>query len=67
MVNADVLGVVLNFLPVKGPDAYAYSYYSYDAAPPPRTKRGNRNARDGKKQRSSAPDAVQPPHDHATH
>lgn len=30
MVQADVLGVVLNRLPVKGPDAYAYSYYSYD-------------------------------------
>jgi capsular exopolysaccharide synthesis family protein len=29
MVEADVLGVVLNRLPIKGPDAYAYSYYSY--------------------------------------
>jgi capsular exopolysaccharide synthesis family protein len=29
MVQADVLGVVLNRLPTKGPDAYAYSYYSY--------------------------------------
>lgn len=35
MVNADVLGVVLNFLPSKGPDAYAYSYYSYAAPKPP--------------------------------
>jgi capsular exopolysaccharide synthesis family protein len=31
MVEADVLGVVLNLLPAKGPDAYSYSYYSDDA------------------------------------
>lgn len=30
MVGATLLGVVLNFLPVKGPDSYAYSYYSSD-------------------------------------
>lgn len=29
MVQADVLGVVLNRLPTKGPDAYTYGYYSY--------------------------------------
>lgn len=29
MVNADVLGIVMNRLPAKGPDAYAYSYGSY--------------------------------------
>lgn len=35
LVGADVLGVVLNRLPAKGPDAYSYSYYSHtDAAPP---------------------------------
>lgn len=28
MVGATVLGVVLNRLPAKGPDAYAYAYYS---------------------------------------
>lgn len=28
MVEARLLGVVLNRLPVKGPDSYAYSYYS---------------------------------------
>ncbi|WLQ07131.1 polysaccharide biosynthesis tyrosine autokinase [Arthrobacter oryzae] len=33
MVEADLLGVVLNLLPMKGPDAYAYAYYSYDANP----------------------------------
>jgi capsular exopolysaccharide synthesis family protein len=30
MVGSTVLGIVLNRLPVKGPDAYAYSYYSHD-------------------------------------
>lgn len=29
MVGSNILGVVLNLLPVKGPDAYAYSYYSH--------------------------------------
>ncbi|MHA7287343.1 tyrosine-protein kinase domain-containing protein [Arthrobacter sp. MDT3-44] len=33
MVNADLLGVVMNFLPTKGPDAYSYSYYSYNSHP----------------------------------
>lgn len=33
LVNAQVLGVVLNLLPSKGPDAYAYAYYSYDSKP----------------------------------
>lgn len=32
LVDADLLGIVLNRLPSKGPDAYAYSYYSYEAA-----------------------------------
>lgn len=31
LVGSDILGIVLNRLPVKGPDAYAYSYYSYSA------------------------------------
>ncbi|WP_416417131.1 polysaccharide biosynthesis tyrosine autokinase [Paenarthrobacter aromaticivorans] len=30
LVNSKVLGVVLNRLPSKGPDSYAYSYYSSD-------------------------------------
>lgn len=33
MVGADVLGAVINLLPAKGPDAYAYNYYSEDAVP----------------------------------
>lgn len=32
MVQADILGVVLNRLPIKGPDAYAYSYSSYGSS-----------------------------------
>jgi Mrp family chromosome partitioning ATPase len=30
MVGSNVLGIVLNRLPVKGPDAYSYSYYGSD-------------------------------------
>lgn len=30
MVEANILGVVLNRLPVKGPDAYAYAYYGLE-------------------------------------
>lgn len=30
LVKAELLGVVLNLLPTKGPDAYSYSYYSND-------------------------------------
>lgn len=35
LVGADILGIVLNLLPVKGPDAYSYSYYSYKSPEPP--------------------------------
>lgn len=31
LVNADLLGLVLNRLPSKGPDSYAYSYYGYES------------------------------------
>lgn len=33
LVNANVLGIVLNLLPTKGPDAYAYSYYTRTGGP----------------------------------
>lgn len=33
LVEANLLGIVLNQLPVKGPDAYAHSYYSYGSIP----------------------------------
>lgn len=32
LVSANVLGFVINKLPIKGPDAYEYSYYSYASA-----------------------------------
>ncbi len=32
MVEADLLGIVLNRLPSKGSDSYSYSYYSYKSA-----------------------------------
>ncbi len=31
MVNANILGVVLNRLPSRGPDAYAYGYYRHES------------------------------------
>lgn len=33
LVKANVLGIVLNLLPAKGPDAYAQNYYSYETKP----------------------------------
>ncbi|MEV8147981.1 polysaccharide biosynthesis tyrosine autokinase [Arthrobacter sp. NPDC080073] len=33
LVGGNLLGVVLNKLPAKGPDAYTYSYYSHDTQP----------------------------------
>lgn len=50
MVDADLLGIVLNRLPSKGPDAYAYSYQSYSQDGPnvsgPRSLRGTRQRKD---------------------
>ncbi|KNC19808.1 chromosome partitioning protein [Arthrobacter sp. RIT-PI-e] len=45
MVEADLLGVVINLLPSKGPDAYAYSYYSYEAKEAPALKSPGRVGR----------------------
>lgn len=45
LVGADVLGLVLNRVPTKGPDAYSYSYYSHDEVPTrsarPKNSRGD--------------------------
>ncbi|MCQ1954391.1 polysaccharide biosynthesis tyrosine autokinase [Arthrobacter sp. zg-Y238] len=41
LVGADLLGVVVNLLPTKGPDAYAYSYYSYASKPDSHRKSRN--------------------------
>jgi capsular exopolysaccharide synthesis family protein len=40
LVEANVLGIVLNRLPVKGPDAYAYGYYANDEKAPNARLRG---------------------------
>jgi capsular exopolysaccharide synthesis family protein len=42
MVGVAILGVVLNRLPSKGPDAYAYSYYSTET---PESKQATRQRR----------------------
>ncbi len=44
LVGANLLGVVLNRLPVKGPDAYTYSYTSYTAQEPSAKERTSRAA-----------------------
>jgi capsular exopolysaccharide synthesis family protein len=32
LVDTNLMGIVLNRLPMKGPDAYAYTYYSYSSS-----------------------------------
>ncbi|WP_427115752.1 polysaccharide biosynthesis tyrosine autokinase [Pseudarthrobacter scleromae] len=39
MVNGKLMGIVMNMLPAKGPDAYAYSYTSYSSAASDRESR----------------------------
>ncbi|WP_104173430.1 polysaccharide biosynthesis tyrosine autokinase [Arthrobacter sp. Y81] len=39
MVDADLIGIVLNKLPSKGPDAYAYTTYAYGPTPIEREKK----------------------------
>lgn len=43
LVKAKVLGVVLNRLPLKGPDAYAYSYYNSKETPTGRRPKRSKN------------------------
>lgn len=68
MVEADLLGVVMNFLPPKGPDAYGYGYYSYDSGPA--NSRRVFTLKKARKQRNSGslPDVGQDPktRDHST-
>jgi capsular exopolysaccharide synthesis family protein len=47
MVGSNILGVVLNRLPVKGPDAYAYSYYSHNEPPESATLSATTSVRHG--------------------
>jgi capsular exopolysaccharide synthesis family protein len=45
MVGSKILGIVLNRLPVKGPDAYSYTYYSQETqAKPTRFRDGRADA-----------------------
>jgi capsular exopolysaccharide synthesis family protein len=53
MVGSTILGVVLNRLPTKGPDAYSYTYYSYDANANTRGKSSTRRtSKTGKSRRA---------------
>ncbi|MNC81576.1 hypothetical protein D3C75_1347460 [compost metagenome] len=54
MVDADLLGVVLNLLPTKGPDSYSYSYYSYGSSADSRLPFG-------KKSQTSFDEIITPP------
>lgn len=45
MVGADLLGIVLNLLPTKGPDAYAYTYYSAESPTQQMPKRSARTSK----------------------
>lgn len=53
LVGAKLLGVVLNRLPTKGPDAYAYSYYGQDEGP----QKGARKTYSRSGRKSSKPSA----------
>lgn len=55
MVDANLLGVVLNQLPTKGPDAYAYTYYNNEDPSRNRSRRAaNNQAIIGERETSSA-------------
>lgn len=41
-VQANLLGLVMNFLPSKGPDAYSYGYYSYKSDQLPKSTQRNK-------------------------
>ncbi|MFF1382214.1 polysaccharide biosynthesis tyrosine autokinase [Arthrobacter sp. NPDC058288] len=43
MVEANLLGIILNRLPSKGPDAYTYSYYSHEGDSGRRREKRGRN------------------------
>lgn len=64
MVGSNVLGIVLNRIPAKGPDSYAYSYYSHDETPA-KTSRAVTTTGQKTRRRSTegteAPSGVRPP------
>jgi capsular exopolysaccharide synthesis family protein len=51
LVGSNVLGVVLNRLPAKGPDAYSYSYYSQGHEASGKNRRQATSPRSGKQSR----------------
>lgn len=53
MVGANLLGIVLNRLPAKGPDAYAYGYYGQQDSVPRRASRQTVSDSDGLRPRVS--------------
>lgn len=55
LVDADILGVVLNRVRAKGPDAYAYGSYSYVAEPSNLNVMTTRTARAENSENSSTP------------
>lgn len=60
MVGAKVLGIVLNRLPIKGPDSYAYGYYSNDV----KEERGSSMKRALAQKRRIRSDGMEVPIDH---
>lgn len=60
LVDANVLGVVLNHLPARGPDAYAYSYYTEEDNDSQSTKRSKNKRRAGLKEAARAKEAPGP-------
>lgn len=53
MVDAPVLGAVLNRLPTKGPDSYAYSYYTVESTAP---RKGKQNKNESRNPRTNSVD-----------
>jgi capsular exopolysaccharide synthesis family protein len=53
MVGSNILGVVLNLLPIKGPDAYSYSYYGSEDDVTGSNRRGARAKNHRHEQRPS--------------
>jgi len=60
LVDAELLGLVLNRLPVKGPDSYSYTYYRHDdaAAVGGAVKRRSRSKGKSTNEESHLPDIV---------
>jgi capsular exopolysaccharide synthesis family protein len=56
LVSADVLGLVLNRIPAKGPDSYAYHYYTPTKNQHPKKKKRQSNGT--KRRRIALPDNV---------